>query len=777
MVPEFLDFDLRISRDAAGAFAVTVRSPAGEASGTMHLTVEDLGLRLRLEEMRRARDAAGPVRTVSEPQRQLTVGRASGVKVRDTTRDLGRGLFEALLPPEVATCYRSSLGTARAGGKGLRIRLRLDAPELALLPWEFLYDEAEREHTCLDRGTPIVRHMEMARASHPLTIRPPLRILGMIASPVDLPDLDVGREKRHMEEAIRHLRDEGRVSVQWLAGQTARDLQKAMIGGPWNVFHFIGHGNFDGAEGQVALADEQGRSRLLSATQLGQLLAGHDSLRLVVLNSCEGARASATDLFSSTGAVLTRRGIPAVVSMQDAITDRAALEFSRMFYDAIAGGLPVDAALTEARIAISTTMGDTFEWGTPVLYMRSSDGRLFDIDAAAAVFLGSSEPPPAAPQPIMTPVAAQPPIPSIAPISAEPESMTSVVSPRRGLSALRQSVKKFWVEGVLENSLSHSRLIDVDKDTLPEMVDSPYGSTRLDPKQPIASLCDELGGSFLILGVPGVGKTTIMLSLARELICRAEQDPGERMPVVFNLTSWAGRGQPLSDWLLGELATKYLVPKGAGRSWLEQGCLRLFLDGLDEVPARRRAACVEAINTFLRAGSLVSIVVCCRFNEYTELPIRLMLNGALRLRTLSRAQIGEHLDRAGSRLQGLRSLLERDSSLQVLAQTPFMLSLMIRTYGDLPPGAGQRLLRQRRGAEGPTDAGLRRAADPGRLPGRERWLIRPEATPRPTRKRGPRPGWPGWRGACRSTGRRCSCSNNSRRPGYRPPSNAGSTSS
>jgi hypothetical protein len=696
MVPEFLDFDLRISRDAAGAFAVTVRSPAGEVAGTMRLPVDDSKLRLRLEEMRKARAAAGPARRVSEPQRELNGGRASGVKVRGTIRDLGRGLFKALLPSEIASCYRSSLGTARAGGKGLRIRLRLDAPELALLPWEYLYDDAEGEHTCLVRGTPVVRHIEMARPPQPLTIRPPLRILGMIASPADLPDLDVGREKQQMEEAIRHLRDEGRVTVQWLAGQTARDLQKAMLGGPWHVFHFIGHGDFDGSEGQVALADERGRSRLLSATQLGQLLAGHDSLRLVVLNSCEGARASATDLFSSTGAVLTRRGIPAVVSMQDAITDRAALEFSRMFYDAIAGGLPVDAALTEARIAISTTMGDTFEWGTPVLYMRSSDGRLFDIDAAAAVFQGSPEPPPAAPQPLIPSIAPQPLIPSaapqplipsVAPVPAEPESVTSVASPRRGLSTLRQSVKKFWVEGVLENSLSHSRLIDVDKDTLPEMVDSPYGSTRLDPRQPIASLCDELGGSFLILGVPGVGKTTIMLSLARELISRAEQDPGERVPVVFNLTSWAGRGQPLSDWLVGELATKYLVPKGAGRTWLEQGFLRLFLDGLDEVPAERRAACVEAINEFLREGSPDSVVVCCRFNEYTELPVRLMLNGALRLRTLSRAQIREHLDRAGTRLQVLRSLLERDSSLQVLAQTPFMLSLMIRTYGDLPPGA------------------------------------------------------------------------------------------
>ena len=107
-------------------------------------------------------------------------------------------------------------------------------------------------------------------------------------------------------------------------------------------------------------------------------------------------------------------------------------------------------------------------------------------------------------------------------------------------------------------------------DTLPEMVDSPWGSTPLDPKQPIAGLCDELGGSFLILGVPGAGKTTIMLSLARELISRAENDPGLNIPVVFNLTSWTDRSQRLFDWLIDELGTKYQIPKIIGHSWLQQ---------------------------------------------------------------------------------------------------------------------------------------------------------------------------------------------------------------
>ena len=65
--------------------------------------------------------------------------------------------------------------------------------------------------------------------------------------------------------------------------------------------------------------------------------------------------------------------------MQYEITDPAAIELSRAFYEALADGMPVDAAVSEARKAISLGVENTVEWGTPVLYMRSLDGVLFDI--------------------------------------------------------------------------------------------------------------------------------------------------------------------------------------------------------------------------------------------------------------------------------------------------------------------------------------------------------------------------------------------------------------
>ena len=158
-----------------------------------------------------------------------------------------------------------------------------------------------------------------------------------------------------------------------------------MRGGPWHVFHFVGHGGFDTNrdEGVIVLVDDDGRSRRLLAGELARLLAVHRTLRLAVLNACEGARGGGLDIFSSTASILVRRGIPAVLAMQYEITDRAAVEFARGFYEAVADGLPVDASVSEARQAVSLAVTNTVEWGTPVLHMRAPDGLLFDLAAVA----------------------------------------------------------------------------------------------------------------------------------------------------------------------------------------------------------------------------------------------------------------------------------------------------------------------------------------------------------------------------------------------------------
>ncbi len=366
----YLDFELEIGPGSAREYPVAViRSPAGEARETMRFPFDELALDNRLKDLQIALlRSGGKRRQIRSPEEQAV-------------QEFGRTLFDSLVLGEVRSRYDVSQREAARQGKGLRFKLRIQSPEMAALPWEFLYDARQAEYVCLSRNTPVVRYLELPQPIPPLTVAPPPRILGMIASPSDLPPLDVSREKQRVEQATQALQQNGLVELTWLEGQTWRDLQRAMRSGPWHVFHFIGHGGFDRQtdEGLIAVSNEEGQARNLTATQLGRLLADHRSLRLVLLNACEGARGSHRDIFSSTASILVRRGIPAVLAMQYGITDTAAIEFSHAFYEALADKWPVDAAVTEGRIAISISVTNTVEWGTPVLYMRSPDGDLFDI--------------------------------------------------------------------------------------------------------------------------------------------------------------------------------------------------------------------------------------------------------------------------------------------------------------------------------------------------------------------------------------------------------------
>ncbi len=371
---EYLDFELELGSGQGPNYPVSVRSPAGEIQGTMRFPFSELQLENQLQSLE--------IALLESDGRQFGTRRRSLSPDQMRVQAFGQVLFEALFTGDVRSLFDVSREEARNEGKGLRLQLRILCPELAALPWEFLYDQREGEYISLSTTTPIVRYPEILQPLRPLTVSPPLRILGMAVSPTDLEPLDIANEQQRVNRALADLHSEGLVELTWLTGQTWGDLQRAMLReGPWHVFHFIGHGGFDphSDEGLIALADETGKAHLLPARQLAQVLSDHFPLRLVFLNSCEGARGSRLDIFSSTAATLVRRNIAAVVAMQYEISDQAAIDFSRSFYTNIAAGTPVDVAVAAGRQAISAYAPTTLEWGTPVLYMHSRDGRLFDI--------------------------------------------------------------------------------------------------------------------------------------------------------------------------------------------------------------------------------------------------------------------------------------------------------------------------------------------------------------------------------------------------------------
>jgi CHAT domain-containing protein len=150
-------------------------------------------------------------------------------------------------------------------------------------------------------------------------------------------------------------------------------------GQPVHVLHFAGHGGFSElrGEGVLVFEDEDGNGVPVGGPSLAYLLQDHPSLRLAVLNACNGAHASPENTFAGTAQVLVQHGVPAVIAMQSEVMDETAGSFTEKFYRALAAGLPVDACVGEVRRALAAERNP--EWGTPVLHLRATDGRLFAL--------------------------------------------------------------------------------------------------------------------------------------------------------------------------------------------------------------------------------------------------------------------------------------------------------------------------------------------------------------------------------------------------------------
>jgi tetratricopeptide (TPR) repeat protein len=390
-VPVYKDFEIEITSNEKFEFFGKVLNSPGGTSARCSLKFpfandpKDIEIqRLKLENAillgdNRGAKGGGQFRGPASVSEQV---------IRDFGSCLFRGIF--VEPGPIRDVYSQSKGIVGSDAEEteLRIKLRITAPELASLPWEYLYDDNDMPQY-LSLKLPVVRYFEWTGSTRRMEVKGPLRILGMIANPAtsEWPRLDEPAERRRITQAIDPLERDDRIHFEWVSGGTGTDLMTKLMEGEWHVFHFIGHGGYeesssasgDDDSGYIVLLDEYGNPDKKFSSDLATLLvAQKKSLRLAVLNCCESARTNARSQLGSPAAALMRSGLPAVVAMQYRIGDKAAINLAEGFYKALSNNQPVDQAITAARGFIQNS--SRIEWGIPVLYMRSADGRLFEVN-------------------------------------------------------------------------------------------------------------------------------------------------------------------------------------------------------------------------------------------------------------------------------------------------------------------------------------------------------------------------------------------------------------
>lgn len=355
-LPQFADFEILVgAASAPGRYpAQVIISPAGQASAALAFDFDVL---------------------------QPLLDRLAGGSTDEVFFiQLGQTLFNALLPEPLNDLYRASLGHTRGAGKRLRLRLRADPPELAALPWEYLYDPSAELFLGISPEVVLSRYTQVNEPlPPPLAVAPPLRVLVVLSAPRDmdrfgLRPLDSAREVDLIRQALQHR------NVQWetLEHAVAAPLRKKLREFKPHVVHLIGHGTFERGQGWLLLENDDYTGRPVSDRQFREFFLGADETRLVVLNACQGATQSSAQAMAGLALQLVRRGLPAVVAMQAPIADTAAVTFSSEFYQWVADGWSVDVATAQGRRAIYLDYSaDSPTWGAPVIFMRAPDGALF----------------------------------------------------------------------------------------------------------------------------------------------------------------------------------------------------------------------------------------------------------------------------------------------------------------------------------------------------------------------------------------------------------------
>lgn len=197
----YRDFDLHLRRSGRKYIAHVTNSDAGEADELFSLPFTELELENLILKLR---PSSG--------------NRSAGVNNENAAKELGGKLYDAVFHGKVALRLESCIDRAQREQTKVRIKLRLsDVPELASLPWEFLYDKGLNRFLALSKETALVRYLDQPRPLAALEINAPLKVLVMISSPQDYPELNVEAEWQKLQAAFKDLESAGLVKVERLA--------------------------------------------------------------------------------------------------------------------------------------------------------------------------------------------------------------------------------------------------------------------------------------------------------------------------------------------------------------------------------------------------------------------------------------------------------------------------------------------------------------------------------------------------------------------------------
>lgn len=272
----------------------------------------------------------------------------------------------------------------------MRVRISFkDAPELALLPWEFLQfpGNGTRRKLWLAAELKLVLgrfvegpgNIDIALADEKLRV---LFIRHLPSGQHYDPQRDACDTL--VSTLVKDGTTKDRVDSKVVKGWSPQEVKQAMqsfreAGHRVDVVHLTALFRMNAAGVcEVKLPAGQGRDDWTNAdTLVDNVCAKHDNLpSLVVLHLIDQADGDFMQHSEQLAPAFIDGGVPAVLAMQYPMTTKEAHDFLTCFYRALADGIPIGAAVQLSRKELKLH-GTSRHFGSPVLYMQSSaDGNL-----------------------------------------------------------------------------------------------------------------------------------------------------------------------------------------------------------------------------------------------------------------------------------------------------------------------------------------------------------------------------------------------------------------
>jgi CHASE2 domain-containing sensor protein len=389
---EYKDFKLCIEAGNGGSYEVEAEAPEeAEERGEFSLLLSEAEVaELRVSLSDGAIDKHFLI-TYGDAIREGLLRPVEGKTYDDYLIAYGKTLHRHLFGERVGPFFDSKYGEfASKTSSGLRVRLTSEPAEAEALPWELLYDSTRGCFLATSTKMPLTRYVKLKTSVRDFGVEPPVKILVVIPH---APGLDAEREKGIIEKSFERLQDAFPFQLDYLEGAvTLTALHERLTTTPYHIIHFIGHGGFSGGRGYLVISpDGEHLNPLLARGHLdgevlGAVLAQHPSVKLVLLNSCQGATTGPAKPLTGVAQQLALNDVPAVIAMQHAIADKVAINFSRLFYLRLCAGEDrgrVDAAVSYARDALRHEFKDLprifSAFALPVLYLRSRTGLIFKL--------------------------------------------------------------------------------------------------------------------------------------------------------------------------------------------------------------------------------------------------------------------------------------------------------------------------------------------------------------------------------------------------------------